>query len=131
MLYGSSSKLPGNMPYGHSFSSYIIHAPNYTAHLGRRVRSLGIPIHRHRLSSLDEAYELPFIGPVDLVVNASGLGARSMIGVEDVDVYPASGQTVLVKAPLVRSCVMHVEGFMPPALKPGEGAFCRTLAVEI
>ncbi|WWD19394.1 hypothetical protein CI109_103854 [Kwoniella shandongensis] len=115
-----SNPLPGNMSFGHTFSSYILHAPAYTAHLGSIVRSLGIPIYRHRLSSLDEAYNLPEIGRVDLVINASGLGAKSLIGVEDEKVYPARGQTVLVRAPEVKTCYMHVEGFMAGPLKPGE-----------
>lgn len=38
-----------------------------------------------------------------LVVNATGLGARSLIGVEDPKVFPARGQTVLVRAPGVRT----------------------------
>ncbi|WWD08233.1 hypothetical protein V865_006344 [Kwoniella europaea PYCC6329] len=42
-----------------------------------------------------------------------GLGARSLIGVEDNKVYPAIGQTVLVKAPSVRECYFHVETFFP------------------
>lgn len=105
-------KLPGNLPFGHTFSSYILNAPAYIEHLGAEVRSRGAPIYRQRLSSLDQAYDLPSVGPVSLVVNASGLGSKTLIGVEDDTMYPALGQTVLVKAPLVKTCIMHVEGFM-------------------
>ncbi|WVR09287.1 hypothetical protein IAU60_006352 [Kwoniella sp. DSM 27419] len=112
--------LPNGNVFGNKFRSYIIHAPNYLASLGREVRSLGIPIVKDRLSSLDQAYNLPSIGRVSLVVNASGLGARSLIGVEDDKVYAARGQTVLVKAPGVKTCIMETEGFMAPAPKPGE-----------
>ena len=42
---------------------------------------------------------------VDLVINATGLGAKSLLGVEDDLVFPARGQTVLVKAPLARQCM--------------------------
>jgi glycine/D-amino acid oxidase-like deaminating enzyme len=104
-----------------SFSSYIINAPNYLAHLGKTVRSLGIPIHRKRLSSLDSAFDIDTTAKVSLVINATGLGARWMVGVEDEAVYPARGQTVLVRAPEVRKCVMHTEGFMAAAPKEGEG----------
>lgn len=65
-----------------------------------------MPIIRRRLSALDEAYDLPEVGPVDLVVNALALGNRALIGVEDEAMYPAQGQTVLVKAPLVNRCTM-------------------------
>jgi hypothetical protein len=46
------------------------------------------------------------------VVNASGLGSRWLIGVEDEKVFPARGQVVLVDAPGVRRCVMQTEGFV-------------------
>ncbi|ORY25531.1 hypothetical protein BCR39DRAFT_543895 [Naematelia encephala] len=116
----SGKSLPGGFPFGHTFTSYILHAPGYTAHLGRQVRALGIPIIRQRLMSIDEAFDLPQIGPVKLVVNALGLGARALAGVEDEKMYPARGQTVLVYAPGVKTCVMHTEGFMAPPPKAGE-----------
>jgi len=71
---------------------------------------------KRRVSALDEAYDLALpqhlvekfgLGPesggrltVDLVVNATGLGAKSLVGVEDDTVYPIRGQTVLVKSDL-------------------------------
>ena len=63
-----------------------------------------MPILRARLSSLDEAYAYPALGPVNLVINATALGSRTLIGVTDEKVYPARGQTVLVKAPTVKGC---------------------------
>nr|XP_019045105.1 D-amino-acid oxidase [Kwoniella bestiolae CBS 10118]OCF24035.1 D-amino-acid oxidase [Kwoniella bestiolae CBS 10118] len=113
-----SSPLPGNKPYAHYFRTWILHAPKYTKYLGQKARSLGIPIIQHRISSLDEAYNLPPIGKVNLVINATGLGSRSLVGVEDEKVYPARGQTVLVKAPWVRECIFHVEGFFAPEAPP-------------
>lgn len=74
--------------------------------LAQKLRQRGVPIFRRRLSALDEAYDLPDVGPVSLVVNALALGNRSLIGVEDEKMYPAQGQTVLVKAPLVNRCTM-------------------------
>jgi D-amino-acid oxidase len=64
---------------------------------------------KHRLSSLDEAYRLPLpahladelgtdLLEVDLVINATGLGAKGLLGVMDEEVYPIRGQTVLVKS---------------------------------
>jgi D-amino-acid oxidase len=120
-----TERLPGSRSYGHTFSSYIINAPAYLAHLSSRCKALGIPLLRHRLSSLDEAYNIPQVGKVDLVVNATGLGARWLIGVEDEDVYPAKGQTILVKAPegWRKRCVMVNEGFKPVAGDDGELSF--------
>jgi hypothetical protein len=39
---------------------------------------------------------------VDAVVVCTGLGSRMLGGVEDKDVYPIRGQTVLLRAPWVR-----------------------------
>lgn len=90
-----------------SYKSFIMHAPNYLRHLAQLLRSSGVPITRKRLTSLEEAYNLPQYGPVDLVINATGLGARSILGNKDPsDIYPIRGQTVLVKAPNVKTCFM-------------------------
>lgn len=110
-MASTSEPLPANLPHGHKFTSYVLDAPRYSQHLGKQVRAKGIPIVRRRLTTLDEAYNLPGLGPVDLVVNATGLGARSLVGVMDRDVYPARGQTVLVRAPKVRKCIMLADAF--------------------
>lgn len=57
---------------------------------------------RKRVSTLDEAFA--HFGPVDYVVNATGLGAKSILGVEDDKCFPDRGQTVLVRAPGVDIC---------------------------
>ncbi|KAF8600605.1 nucleotide-binding domain-containing protein [Ceratobasidium sp. AG-I] len=38
----------------------------------------------------------------DLIVVCTGIGSRSLGGVEDLDVYPVRGQTVLIRAPWVK-----------------------------
>ncbi|TXT07599.1 uncharacterized protein COLE_04523 [Cutaneotrichosporon oleaginosum] len=101
-----SKPLPGGFPHGVKYESYILHAPNYLKHLAAGLRARGVPLIRRRLASLDEAYDLPETGSVDLVVNALALGNKSLLGVEDDKMYPAQGQTVLVKAPLVNTCTM-------------------------
>ncbi|CAD6567617.1 MAG: hypothetical protein TREMPRED_003751 [Tremellales sp. Tagirdzhanova-0007] len=97
-----ASSIPKGYKFGIGFTSYTLNPPAYIAHLAKSLRDRGVPIVRHRLSSLDEAYSL--LGPVELVVNATGLGSRSLLGVEDLKVFPARGQTVLVRAPNVRTC---------------------------
>lgn len=42
------------------------------------------------------------ISPPDAVIVCVGLGAKSLGGVEDHDVYPVRGQTVILRAPWVR-----------------------------
>lgn len=123
-----STPKPANKAYGHSYSSFILHAPRYLAYLASLCREKRIAIIRQRLSSLDEAYDLPSVGPVDLVVNATGLGARWLPGVEDDKVYPAKGQTVLVRAPGVKTCYMSVEGGFNVA--PGQAGDCKTASLN-
>lgn len=89
----------------------MMNAPKYTEYLGERARSSGITFLRKKLTSLDEVYAIPELGQVDLVVNATGLGARGLGGVEDKGVYPARGQTVLVRAPKVRRATQVVDSF--------------------
>ena len=97
-----------------TYKSFILHAPNYLLHLATQLRSSGIQFHRQRLSSLEEAYNLPAFGPVKLVINASGLGAKSLLGVKDTKaIYPIRGQTVLVKAPGVKTCYMQASSMHP------------------
>jgi D-amino-acid oxidase len=82
--------IPGNFSKGTTFRSYITNAPNYLAWLSQECKKRGIPMVRHRLSALDQAYDLYALGlskekgkTVNLVINCSALGARSLIGVED------------------------------------------------
>ncbi|ORX38183.1 hypothetical protein BD324DRAFT_619882 [Kockovaella imperatae] len=117
----SSKPLPGDFAHGLEWSTYIWDAPRYIRYLGEQVKSKHIPIFKKRLSSLDEAYDLAALEStfahmdhVDLVINAMGLGSRSLLGVEDPQVYPAKGQTVLVKAPGVERCYMDIgSSFIP------------------
>jgi D-amino-acid oxidase len=41
--------------------------------------------------------------PVDGLVICAGLGARTLGGVQDLDVYPIRGQTAILRAPWVKS----------------------------
>ncbi|WVW86588.1 hypothetical protein I302_108638 [Kwoniella bestiolae CBS 10118] len=96
------SEVPPPYKYGVTYEAYTLNTPLYLHHLASHLRSHSVLIIRERVSSLDELYSLPSIGKVDLVINASGLGARSLLGVEDPLVHPAKGQTILVEAPDVK-----------------------------
>jgi hypothetical protein len=114
--------LPGGFKHGVAFESYILHAPNYLAHLAAGLRARGVPFFRRRLAAIDEAFDLPETGRVDLVVNALALGNKTLIGVMDDNMYPAQGQTVLVKAPLVNTCTMATGDTVKTTPKGGAGA---------
>ena len=96
-------ELPPGFKYGETFESYTMDPPAYLAYLSSELTRLSVRMIRARLSALDEAYSLPSVGHVDLVINATGLGARALIGVEDDAVYPIRGDTVVVRAPNVGS----------------------------
>jgi len=85
-----------------TYKSFVLHAPNYLQHLASLLGSRGVELQRKKLSSVQEAYNSQEFGSVSLVVNCTGLGAKSLLGYprEDVkDIYPIRGQTVLIKAP--------------------------------
>lgn len=56
----------------------------------------------------------------EAVIVCVGLGARSLGGVEDKDIYPVRGQTVLLRAPWVRFGITETFG--------DEGAFTYIIA---
>lgn len=57
---------------------------------------------QHISQVLDGAYSSPPGRPPNAVITCLGLGAYWLGGVEDKDVYPLRGQTVLIDAPWVR-----------------------------
>ncbi len=111
------SSLKPNTSAGATWRSLIFNPPALLSHLHTQLRNSSppVPFIRARVSSLDEAYNHPQIGKVKLVVNATALGARSLLGVMDEKVYPVRGQTVLVRAPGVKTCMMK------GSFKPGQG----------
>lgn len=96
------SEMPSGWKYGYTFESYTLNPVSYLSYLSRNLKSQNVPIIRKRVSSIDEAFTV-FNG-ISLVINATGLGSRSLLGVCDPLVHPARGQTVLVKAPNVTTC---------------------------
>lgn len=51
-----------------------------------------------------------------IIINCTGIGAYDLAGVEDKDVYPTRGQTVLVRAPWVKRGITRTG-------KEGEGIY--------
>ncbi|GAA5964453.1 hypothetical protein JCM3765_006285 [Sporobolomyces pararoseus] len=88
---------------GVEFDTLSVNAPKYCQFLASELRSKGVTIERRYIRDIEEAFES--FGGCDIVVNATGLGAKSIAGVEDQDVQPIRGQTVLIKSSCVR-CTM-------------------------
>ncbi|KAI0285369.1 nucleotide-binding domain-containing protein [Russula aff. rugulosa BPL654] len=125
--------LPGEHPFpvgftsGVEFESVIVNPEVYLPWLKSELESRGVRFSRRRVSSLDEACGLA--GESGAVINATGLGARSLFGVEDTKVYPIRGQTIIVYSPNIKECISVVRGgttksekstyFIPRASTPG------------
>ncbi|KAI0251943.1 nucleotide-binding domain-containing protein [Lactifluus subvellereus] len=93
-----------------SFSALNINTPAYLPYLLARFLKCGGRIVRtfvqHIVQVLEGGVETftntnSGIQPVDALVICAGLGARTLGGVEDKDMYPVRGQTVLLRAPWV------------------------------
>ena len=88
---------------GTFFTTVSINIPTYLPYLLARFLAKGGTIIRSSLQHISQVLEgalTPF-KPDGLVVCA-GIGARFLGGVEDKDVYPIRGQTVLIRAPWVK-----------------------------
>lgn len=92
-------KVPG-FSGGVRFDSFTLNPHRLLGMYEEKLRARGVPLIRARLNSLADAFRWK----ARLVINASGLGARAILGVEDSKVFPDRGQTVLVRAPSVQTC---------------------------
>jgi D-amino-acid oxidase len=118
----SDHPLPPKARCGVQFDTYSVNPESYLPWMKSQLEGRGVRFMRRRILSLDEAGELAGEGGV--VINATALGeppeqireitiylcalvqgARSLLGVQDTDVYPIRGQVVLLYAPNVNELV--------------------------
>jgi len=86
-----------------SFTTVSIDTPVYLSYLLARFLSKGGSIIKSSLQHISQVLEgalTPF--KPDALVVCAGIGARFLGGVEDKDIYPIRGQTVLIRAPWVK-----------------------------
>ncbi|KAF7972606.1 hypothetical protein HWV62_17422 [Athelia sp. TMB] len=69
----------------------------YLPFLKSELESLGVRFVRKRLRSIEDVADMA--GYDGIIVNALGIGARSLVGVLDTSVFPIRGQIILVQAP--------------------------------
>ncbi|KIK66623.1 hypothetical protein GYMLUDRAFT_37780 [Collybiopsis luxurians FD-317 M1] len=96
---------------GVALTTFTIDVPVYLPYLFERLKkSGGKVIQGHvdhirdvetQVNSLLQAQDTN-PAPVDAIVNCTGLGARTLGGVEDSNVYALRGQTVVLRAPWIR-----------------------------
>lgn len=106
---------------GVQFDTLSVNAPQYCQHLLKECLALGVQTERKTLESVDEC----FADGADVLINATGLGAKHLKGVEDELVEPIRGQTVLIKTDHVR-CSMDMSGLTSSYIipRPGGEAVC-------
>ncbi|KAI9281469.1 hypothetical protein BY458DRAFT_498683 [Sporodiniella umbellata] len=94
------SLIPGAAD-GYTFDAFTVHVPKYLQWLLKTFIKLGGRIERCELRSIDEA--MVKHPDVDVFVNCSGLGSFSLSDVNDKSMFTLRGQTVLVRAPHIKT----------------------------
>ncbi|GLB39080.1 putative FAD dependent oxidoreductase [Lyophyllum shimeji] len=102
---------PATAVHGAAFKTVTIDTPVYLTYLMSRFLAGGGAVVRGSVQHIAQLVEsgAHAINPdeadpasPDAIVVCAGLGARALGGVEDKDVYPIRGQTVLLRAPWIR-----------------------------
>ncbi|KPV76929.1 uncharacterized protein RHOBADRAFT_24783 [Rhodotorula graminis WP1] len=118
------SELPKGVAAGAAYDTLSVNAPLYCQALARELQTLGATFERRSVSSIEQVFEGQ--DDIALVVNATGLGAKSIAGIEDSACHPVRGQTVLVKSGCKR-CTMDSSNPEAPAYiipRPGGEVIC-------
>ncbi|KAG2155505.1 hypothetical protein DEU56DRAFT_906697 [Suillus clintonianus] len=89
------SQIPAPYKVGIAFDTVCINPLEYLPWLRSELESRGVTFRRQHVWSLDEVK--PFVGKTGLLVNATSLGSRSLIGVEDTALFPIRGQSIIVE----------------------------------
>jgi D-amino-acid oxidase len=114
---------PGDLPPGYAdgyeFAAPVLHIPTYLRWLLDEVAAAGIGVRRRDLADLEPARRA-----ADLVVNATGLGARELVG--DAELTPVRGQIVCVADPGLGQWVLdeHHPGGMVYVVPRGPDVVC-------
>lgn len=88
---------------GSSFETLTIDSPNYLSYLFNKFKSQGGKYVKASVQHISQLVDGAFgTSAPDVVVVCAGIGARTLGGVEDTDVYPIRGQTVLLRAPWIK-----------------------------
>ncbi|KAI0673753.1 nucleotide-binding domain-containing protein [Trametes maxima] len=96
-------ELPAGHKAGVGFQTVSVWPDAYLPWLSSELTARGVEFVRKRVVTFGEAAALA--GPGGVLINATGLGARSLIGLEDQDVYPIRGQTIVIDNPKVHEFI--------------------------
>lgn len=97
------SELPLGTEFGIRFLSWSFNCPKFLLSLKTFLEENGVIFTRRKLTHISQA----FLPDTKVVFNCTGLGARSLGGVEDTKMYPTRGQVLVIKAPHITENVMR------------------------
>ena len=103
--HASVDELPPGYRDGYVVEVPLIETPVYMQYLLARFRQLGGRIEQRSVANLSDLY-----GEDRLLVNCAGLGAKDIVG--DNDVYPIRGQIVRVKATSLKRSLVDETGHL-------------------
>ncbi|EMG46816.1 DAO1 D-amino-acid oxidase [Candida maltosa Xu316] len=106
------SKLPQGIGFAHKFKGVVVSVPTYLPYLVQQNKEIGNTISRiPNLFNIDDARKFHSSGKrADYVINATGLHANKIVGVNDKKLnFPVRGQVLLVKNNA--KIQLSVEGF--------------------
>ncbi|KAJ2659265.1 hypothetical protein IWW48_003602 [Coemansia sp. RSA 1200] len=125
-----AASLPNGVTYGIEFSTFTFNVPKYLAYLMNRLTALGVRIVERRISDISEAAEYGSnIGSglqapnttSPIVVNCTGLGSLTLGGVNDKNLYPIRGQTLVVRAPGAKRTISRAGESFSYVIPRGDG----------
>ncbi|KAJ3394569.1 hypothetical protein HDU84_007743 [Entophlyctis sp. JEL0112] len=100
--FASEKELPPSKKFGIRHETVTANVPKYLAWLMDRVKLMGGVFVWKSLDHWEDALK---VAKADIIVNCTGLGSLKLGGVEDHDLYPVRGQTLIVRAPQVQRTI--------------------------
>lgn len=112
----SKDELPEGAPFGMAYKSVVLTPQVFLPWLKRRLEASGVVFKRLTVSSLKD---LKGMGH-DVLINASGVGAKHLRDSADTNMRPVRGQTILVKSDLDKIFIRRGKDYTY-ALPRGDG----------
>lgn len=97
---------------GFTYDTVTISTTLYLNYLLQKIFKLGGTLKRKEIKHINEAYDLHHSGSkADLIINATGLQAKFLGGVEDQNIYPIRGQILWIRNSASKQISVSVDGY--------------------
>lgn len=115
----SQQELPQGALYGMTYHTIVLNPHRFLVWMRTHLEAKGVCFKRVVVRSLGELEGLGH----DVLINASGLGARDLKDVQDADVVPARMQVILANVPSYDGLYIHrgLNGYYSTAFARGDG----------